>query len=322
MTGGTGFLGSAILRALWEAGYTSLHSVSRGFRVPFLPEAISRNIRWHNADLADGGALEDVLTGVSRVVHAAGPSPFSPNYNKHQVKLLQQGTENLVNLSLEHGVTHFVHISSIAALGIRKKQEQITEEHIFSHSRFDSPFGLAKFVAEQTVWRAHAEGLPVSVLNPGYVLGVGDRQYSSPVLWSWLAGKPMFYPVGQTGWVGSEDVAKAVVNVLTGDFTGQRTILCSENLTFQDIFGRISDEVGVARPGIAFRRMAGLLLPALRRLHPRMVARRFFFYDFLGENLFADASYSSDLSIRRLGQQYRPIQDAISEVSALSAKIK
>lgn len=321
MTGGTGFLGSAILRALWEAGYTSLHSVSRGFRVPFLPEAISRNIRWHNADLADGGALDDIMPGISCVVHAAGLSPFDTNYKKQTIKLQQQGTENLVNLSLEHGVTHFVHISSIAALGIRKKQESITEEHIFSHSRFDSAFGLAKFVAEQTVWRAHAEGLPVSVLNPAYVLGAGDWNYSSPGLWSWLARKPLFYPVGQTAWVGSKDVAQAVVNLVSGDFTGQRYILVSENLTFEEVFGRISDEIGVARPTIAFHSMAGFLLPALQMIHPRMFAKHFFFYEFLGESLVADASYWPEMSIRQLGLQYRPIQDVLSEVSALFAKI-
>jgi len=320
VTGGTGFLGSSILDALWNAGFTALHAVSRGIRTSLLPEVVRRDVKWHLADLSDGGAVEDILSGIQAVVHAAGPSPFDSNNGKQQIRMLQQGTENLVNLSLDLGVKHFVHISSVAALGIRKREECITEEQIYSHSRFDSPFGLAKFMAEQTIWRAHAEGLPVSVLNPGYVLGAGDWHYSSPSLMHWLAQKPFFYPVGRTAWVGSRDVAQAVVKLLEGEYTGQRCILSADNLPFHQVFNLIAAETGVDAPSTAFSPTAKFLLATMKAMWPRMFSERFFFYNFLGESLFADASYSSDLSKHQLGIRYTSIRDVISEVGALSRK--
>lgn len=50
---------------------------------------------------------------------------------------------------------------------------------MFSHSEFDTTYGLSKFLAEQEVWRGHVEGLNVTILNPSMILGAGNWHKSS-----------------------------------------------------------------------------------------------------------------------------------------------
>lgn len=319
VTGGQGFIGSYILRDLLEAGYTSLHSIDKITGTTLLSKELENMVHWHHCDLLDLGRLEDELEGIEVVIHAAQPNPWDiPSKTKRMQEFIE-GTENLVNLSLDLGVKKFIHLSSVAALGIRKQKEDITEKQIFSHSEFDSRYGLGKFLSEQTVWRGHAEGLPVTVLNLSFVLGAGNWQTSSPGLWSWLASRPLFFPAGSAAWVDVRDVADAVERTMLGNFDGNRFIISAENHSYEWVCRHISALVH-CEPWKGFIRNAVALFFPFRFLYNTFFSKPFLFSRNVISRTPVTPTYINQASVTELGMSYRTISESLREISALFEK--
>lgn len=316
VTGGTGFLGSYVIRQLLHSGYQSIHSVSRGYRTSALPDALQKSVQWHTGNLTDLGMLEDILSDIDVVIHLAGPHPWYAGNAAATGKQTIQGTENLVNMALDGGIKKYIHISASSAKGIRKSPETIDERNVFSHSRFDSPFGLVKFISEQAAWRAHAEGLPVTILNPTFLLGAGDWRYSSPRLWSWINRRLVFYPSGLSGWVDVRDVAEAVVRVVEGAFTGNQFILNGENISFQQICQEAADSIGIRKLHFQASHLSTMYAGLSRSLFPSRAKNHLFFNGPLSDSLQALTNYSQYDATKMLGMQFRPVHKTIQETGA------
>ncbi len=172
VTGSTGFLGSYIVRKLVSDGYIDIICLKRESSETELVDDIFERVHWVTGDILDIPLMEKLLEGVDCIIHAAAIVSHTAN-KKKMLQTAIDGTANLVNIALSGNVKKFIYISSIAAIGRGKPVEHITEKQIFSHSKYDTTYGLAKFLAEQEVWRGHAEGLNVTILNPSMILGPG-----------------------------------------------------------------------------------------------------------------------------------------------------
>jgi dihydroflavonol-4-reductase len=317
VAGGQGFIGSYILRRLLEAGYTSVHSLDNRSDASLLSKEWREKVNWHQCDLRDLGQLEDILAETDAVIHAAQPHPWSMPSNAYRIRDFVDGTQNLVNLSLDTGVKKLIHISSVDAIGIRKQHEEISEKQIFSHSLFDSRYGLGTFLSEQEVWRAHAEGLAVTILNPSFVLGAGAWLTSSPRLWQWLASQPFSFPGGSTGWVDVRDVADAVEKALNGNYDGKRYILSAENHSYARICNTICDLIRVRPPYAEVNRPIQNILGPLKSLYARFAPERFFFHGHPATTYEVQATFTHTESRQHLGITYRPIDACLQETSVL-----
>ena len=77
VTGGTGFLGAYIVTELVTKGY-SVRAMHRQGAIPFfLPADIREKVEWYHCDVRDPLGLEDAMTGVDAVIHAAAKISFS-----------------------------------------------------------------------------------------------------------------------------------------------------------------------------------------------------------------------------------------------------
>ena len=128
VTGGSGFLGSHILEELVSQG-KSVKALYRNRRLPaYMPPALSEKITWVQGDILDLVALAENMAGCERVIHAAALVSFDPSEKKKLFKNNIEGTANLVNTAIELGITDFVHVSSVGALGNAEGSEPINEE--------------------------------------------------------------------------------------------------------------------------------------------------------------------------------------------------
>ena len=82
---------------------------------------VKDKIQWVECDILDVKGLEKAMDGVQQIYHAAAMVSFEAKHRKrmHQVNI--QGTANVVNMALENNIEKLVHVSSIAALGRRKR---------------------------------------------------------------------------------------------------------------------------------------------------------------------------------------------------------
>lgn len=166
VTGGTGFIGAHLLRAVAARG-GAVRTCGRGDRPPDLPEAVE----YQRADLAGGdAALERLVDGVDVVVHAAGASSSVAD-DQEMARTNVVGTEQLLAAAHAADVARVVHVSTSSVYGTSVALPQPVPEDAVCHP--GSGYASSKWQAEQVAWRAAEAGLPVAVLRPSTVYGPG-----------------------------------------------------------------------------------------------------------------------------------------------------
>lgn len=249
VTGGTGFLGSNILKELVKAGFSPL--ALRRSSSPF-PEHIEEdtlsNIQWITGDILDVISLEEAMQGVDTVIHAAAVVSFNKKDKKLLEKVNLEGTANVVNLALETGVRRIVHISSIAALGRKKDSNIVDETAKWESSKNNTAYGQSKYLGELEVWRGFAEGLEGVILNPATILGYGNWNEGSNAIFKNVYKEFGWHTNGVNAFTDVEDVAKAVVMVMQSPITEQRFIISNDNWSFKKLLYTIADGFNKKRP--------------------------------------------------------------------------
>jgi nucleoside-diphosphate-sugar epimerase len=163
-----------------------------------------------------------------------------------------EGTANLIDSALHNGVAKFCHVSSIAALGRNNNDEPVTEETSWTPSKKNTGYSESKFFSEAEVWRGIHEGLNAVIVNPSIILGPGNWDSGSPKIFKTIYDGMKFYTKGITGYVDARDVAKAMVQLMDNknfeNCKNQRYLLNSANVSYQQLFYSIADELGKKKP--------------------------------------------------------------------------
>jgi len=133
VTGGTGFLGSHLLRALVNAG-KPVKALYRQ-QIPAQVQDIQHKVQWVQGDILDVISLEEAMQGITQVYHCAAVVSFSPDSRRELMQVNVDGTANVVNLALDAGVKKMVHVSSVAALGRIKDGDIMDEDCEWQDSR-------------------------------------------------------------------------------------------------------------------------------------------------------------------------------------------
>ncbi|RXR20772.1 NAD-dependent epimerase/dehydratase family protein [Flavobacterium amnicola] len=259
VTGATGLVGSHIVfhlvsqdqkvRALYktEASKNKVLTLFKHYK----KEHLFANILWFEADILDVSQLEKAFQSIDFVYHCVAVISFSPKDEAILRKVNIEGTANVVNLCLDFGIKKLCHISSIATLGDPKIGEtKITEESDWNPEAYHSDYAITKFGAEMEVWRAYQEGLKVVVVNPGVILGPLFWTEGSGDIYQKVKDKFPVYTTGGTGFVSVVDVASCAIQLLESEIVGERFILVSETLSFENIFKIIAQKLNVKSPKI------------------------------------------------------------------------
>jgi len=249
VTGGTGFLGSYIIKELVEKNYSIRAIRRRTSKLPFyISPDIFERVEWVEGDILDTVSLEDAMDGVDMVIHSAAIISFYRGDKEEMYRVNATGTANVVNTALEKKISRFVHVSSVAALGRTKMNSHVSEEKKWQDSKNNTHYAISKHKAEMEVWRGSAEGLNAVIINPSTVLGYGDWNTSSCRIFKSVYDGFPWYSTGINGFVDIGDVAKVAVLLLENNTSEQRFIINADNWSFQQLFDTIADGFGKKRP--------------------------------------------------------------------------
>lgn len=241
VTGGTGFIGAYIIKALVEKGY-DVRAIRRSNKLPFfIPSSIFEKVEWVEGDIMDVVSLADAMQDVDTIIHAAAMVSFQQKDRNKMFRVNIEGTANVVNLALEKKISRFIHISSVAAIGRTKANEEVTEEKKWIDSNINTQYAISKHLGEMEVWRAMAEGLPAVIINPSTVLGFGDWHTSSTAIFKNIYQNFSWYTNGINGFVDVLDVARVSVALMESSITEERFIVNGDNWAFQKLFNTIAD---------------------------------------------------------------------------------
>jgi nucleoside-diphosphate-sugar epimerase len=239
VTGGTGFLGSYIVRQLVKQ--------DEQVRVIFRPGAnrsllsdVADKVEWFEADILDVVSLEDALQGIDRVYHAAAIVSFLAKDRKKMMQVNVEGTANLVNLCLDMRIQKLLHVSSVAALGRSKPKQEITELNNWVNHQYNSNYAISKFLAEQEVWRGITEGLHAVIINPSVILGGGFWDMGTCKMFRQVDKGLKFAPLGLNGYVDVRDVANIAVQLMNSDISSERFIVNGQNIHHREVLLNIA----------------------------------------------------------------------------------
>lgn len=248
VTGGTGFLGSYIIKQLVEKGY-AVRAIRRSNKLPFwISKDIFDKVEWVDGDVLDVVALQDAMEGIDIIIHSAAIVSFATRDRKNMYQINVEGTANVVNMAIEKNVRRLVHISSVAALGRTAGGGHVNEEKKWEDSKVNTHYAKSKFKAELQVWRGMNEGLEAVILNPSTILGYGDWHSSSCAIFKNIYEGFNWYTPGINGFVDVEDVAKAAILLMESTICEQRFIVSGDTWSFQQLQDTIADGLGKKRP--------------------------------------------------------------------------
>ncbi|HNA18759.1 MAG TPA: SDR family NAD(P)-dependent oxidoreductase [Chitinophagaceae bacterium] len=248
VTGGTGFLGSYIIKLLVEKGYR-VRAIRRSSKLPtWMDESVFKNVEWVEGDVLDVVALEEAMEGVEAVIHSAAVVSFLKKERKTMYQVNIDGTTNVVNVMLEKNINRLVYISSVAALGRTAGGGHVNEERKWEESKINTHYSITKHKAEMEVWRGISEGLNAVILNPSTILGFGDWTTGSCAIFKNIQKGISWFTPGINGFVDVEDVAKATMQILESEITEQRFIVNGHTWPFKKLQETIAENFGKKKP--------------------------------------------------------------------------
>jgi dihydroflavonol-4-reductase len=307
VTGGTGFLGGAIIERLVAQG-RPVKALTRsedgaGKLRALGAEAVRGNV-------LDHAALRDAMRRCRVAYHAAGVNAFCLRDPSPLFEVNVRGSSNAVQAAADAGVRRLVYTSSAATLG----------EERGSHGRESSPhrgwflshYERSKFEAERAVLAAaHARGLEVVVVNPASVQGPGRATGTARLLLDYLNGK-LKYVVDAT--ISLVDIADCIEGHLLAESRGEpgeRYVLSGATLTVRDGMQLLERLTGVDEsvrslpPALALAAAAAVEMGArLRQRDPRVCRE-------LVRTALHGHAYDGSRATRELGLRYTPVEETM-----------
>ena len=261
VTGGAGFVGSAVVRAL----------VARGAEVVVLvePGGATGNLEGLpvevvHGDLRDPAAVDGAVAGCRLVFHVAALYRFWAADPRSFYDINVGGTRHVLEAAGRHGVDRVVYTSTVGTLGLDGTARGTpADERSFAH--VDHLFGRykqSKYVAEHEVLRAAAEGLPVVLVQPTTPVGPGDLgpTPTGRTVLDFLDGRMPGYVDTTLNIVDVDDVAAGHLLAAARGRQGRSYIVGGENLALRDVLATLAAVTGLPAPTRRFP--GGLALAA------------------------------------------------------------
>ncbi len=251
VTGGSGFLGSAVVRALVSDGHAVRCLVRTGSDVSNLNGIACERVP---GDVTDVDAVRRAVQGCDEVIHLAAIYAIWLRDSGLMYRVNVNGTHKVLTACREAGVRKVVHVSSTAALGAHGKVPA-NERAEFNLAHTRDHYFASKHQAEQVALDFAAKGLPVTVVNPSVVIGPGDRvpTPSGALIINVLKGRLPGYIDGGMNLVDVRDCARGIVNALSRGQAGERYVLGNRNVSMKEFFDLIVRVAGYGRsPAIRF----------------------------------------------------------------------
>ena len=249
VTGGAGFVGSSVVRALLARGVEVVALVEPGGTTVNLD---GLGVTVAEGDLRDSSAVDRAVAGCDLVFHVAALYRFWAPDPSAFYEINVVGTRHVLAAAASHGCRRVVYTSTVGTLGLHgATTDAPVDESSFAH--VDHLFGLykqSKYVAEHEVLRAGAEGLPVVLVQPTTPVGprdIGPTPTGRTVL-EFLEGRIPGYVDTTLNIVDVEDVAAGHVLAAERGRAGRSYILGGENLALRDVLATLAAVTGLPAP--------------------------------------------------------------------------
>jgi len=251
VTGGTGFVGSHVVRKLRK----------RGIDVKCLvrPSSIRKNlenlgVEYVEGDLRNPEVFLRELESCDTLFHVAADYRLWAKTSQEIMDANVEGTRCILEAAQKTGIDKIVYTSSVAAVG--RSGEGVGDETMDpSPKELIGPYKASKHQAELVARDYGRKGLPIVIVNPSTPVGSHDIKPTptGKTFLDFLNGKMPAYVDTGLNLVDVEDVAEGHIlaaqkgQVNRGN-TSERYILGNRNMTLKEILDQLSRLTGIPSP--------------------------------------------------------------------------
>ena len=320
VTGVSGFVGSAVARAL----------VAQGEAVRALVRATSprRNLdglvcEVMVGDMTDPAAMNLAMKGVRRLYHVAADYRLWARDPSEILRANLEGTRTVMEAALSHGVERIVYTSSVATLRAADAATSVDETAPLDEGEAIGVYKQSKVLAERLVERMAAErGLPAVIVNPSTPIGPRDVRPTPTgrILIEAACGRmPAFVDTG-LNLVHVDDVAAGHLAAMDMGRIGERYVLGGQNVSLRDMLAVIAKLSGRKPPTVNLPRAPLYPLAYAAEAVARLTGKE----PFVTVDALKMAShhmfFTSAKAERELGYSARPYDDALADALAWFAQ--
>ena len=247
VTGGTGFIGAHLVRALLARGddvRCLARPASRRDNLEGLPVEVVAG------DLCDRASLERAVAGCDTVFHCAADYRLYARDPRELYQVNVEGTRCLLRAAGDAGARRIVYTSSVGALGLEPDGRPATETTPVSIDRMIGHYKRSKFLGERVAEELASEGVPVVIVNPSAPVGELDIKPTPTggMIVDFLRGRMPAYVDTGLNVVDVRDVAHGHLAAAERGRPGERYILGNRNLSLREILGILSQLTGRPAP--------------------------------------------------------------------------
>jgi nucleoside-diphosphate-sugar epimerase len=311
LTGGTGFIGQPLAKALLARGW----SITALVRKPNSPQARALSkvgAQLTIGDVTERESMRTAMNGADIVVHNAGHYEFgldkTGKQRMHAINVT--GTDNVLGLAHELGIPRTVYVSTVFAFG--DTGTQVRDETFTRQAPCRTAYERSKTDAHEIALRHQKRGLPLIIVCPNGVIGTND--HSS---WGYFLRLYLNHLLPPMGWspntihalVYRDDLAEGIALAAEKGRIAEMYFLSGEARSFRENFNYWAKRPGAFRPLVWLP--AGLAALYFAPLEP--VQRMLGLSAFISRETVRAAStnlyYSSEKAKRELGWTHRSAEE-------------
>lgn len=312
VTGADGMLGSHVCRDVLSGGYAVRAMIQPGRETGTLEGLDLERV---TADLLSKEDVYRAVEGVDYVIHTAANTQIWPGRSEKIWKINFDAVTFIAEAVQEYAVSRLIHVGTANSFGPGPRNALGTEENGYTDRRYHLDYQDSKHAAQEYLLQRHSrEGLPVLILNPGFMLGAWDsKPGAGAMLLAVHEGRTPGYAPGGKTYVAASDVSRTAVQTLTRGQEGECYILGGENLSYRDAFEMMARVTGAKAPSIRIPAFAvwlyglwGSLSASLLRRQPNLTLA-------MARISNDDCYYSSRKAVEELGFSPTPVSEAMRE---------
>lgn len=254
--GSTGCIGNNVVRACLDAGW-SVRALHRASSQTWMLDGL--DVQHAMGDLNDPESLVAAMTGCDVAFHAAAYYPRHSLDMPGSIREAVVGMRHVLQAAATAKVGRLVYTSTLTTIGPASAPGRLADERDFYlPGSTGSAYFESKWAMEAECWRAIAEGLPATIVNPTAVFGPWDvKPTTGELLLNVAKGRFPVWLDLVANVVDARDVGQGQVLAAERGRVGQRYILGGENLSLRSALTTAAQEAGVRPP--RYRLSVGLV---------------------------------------------------------------
>lgn len=317
ITGGTGLLGSNLVRLLLEQG----HHVTALVRSQRKAAQVLGNlpVTLVEGDMSDVNAWSSALAGCDTLFHTAAyfREYYAPGDHWATLKAINiDATLQLFAAAHAHGVAKVIYVSSSGVIGPNPNGGSSDETTPPGKGAMENLYFRSKVLGEQAIAQfLETHALDVVLILPGWIFGPGDGAptTSGQVVLDLLDRKLPAIPPGGSSIVDVRDVAQAMINSVERGRRGERYIVSGPYASLADVAQTVERVAGVRAPKLRLPYPVALSYAWMAQTYAQLTGTSTLVTVNGVRSMYERISLTSAKAERELGATFRPLEDTLRD---------